>query len=192
MRGDRTQAVVAGNAAADFDAHLGRRQLGLLLKHGDVACRELEEIRSLLNRASRLVHEGRRAEQDHPLMIERAFRGLALKTAAPWCDAMMPRNFLDNLEPDIVPVMGVLRAGIAETNKESHDAASRVRLLLLDATAGRRFGARRRRLGTRRGSRTSRRRTGGASRRSRTPCSRRTGAASRGGRSPLEFFGVDR
>src|SRR5258705_7335031 len=130
MRRDRTQAVVAGNAAADFDAHLGRRQFELILEHGDLACRQLEETRRLLNRAPRLVHEGQRAQQHHPLAIERAFRGLALKAAAPWCKTMTPRNFIDDREPDIVPVTREFRAGIAEANKEQHDAASRARLLL--------------------------------------------------------------
>src|SRR6266436_10374882 len=158
MRGDRTQTVVAGNAAADLDAHLARRQFELILKHDDLARRELEEIRGLLNRAPRLVHEGRGPEQHHPLAIERAFRGLALKTAAPWCETMTPRNFIDDHEPDIMPVMGVLRAGIAEANKESHDAASRARLLLLVA-ASRRFGAGHRRMCTSRGSSPCRRRS---------------------------------
>src|SRR4051812_7466189 len=141
MRGDRTQAVVTGDAATDLDAQLGRRQFELIVKHGDLARRELEEIRSLLNRASGVVHESRRAKQDHPLMIERAFRGLALKATAPWCKTMTPSNLIDGHEADVVPVMRVLRAGIAEANKKSHDAASRARLLLLVATAGRRLGA---------------------------------------------------
>jgi hypothetical protein len=38
---------------------------------------------------------------------------------------MTPRNFIDRHEADIVPVMRVFRAGIAEANKKSHDAASR-------------------------------------------------------------------
>jgi protein subunit release factor A len=38
---------------------------------------------------------------------------------------MTPRNFIDGHEADIVPVMRVFRAGIAEANKESHAAASR-------------------------------------------------------------------
>src|SRR3981189_1208469 len=158
MRRDRAQTVVSGNAAADLDAHLGGRQFDLILKHGDLACRQLEEMRGLLNRTPRLVHEGRGPQQHHPLAIERAFRGLALKAAAPWCETMTPRDFINDHEPDIVPVMGVLRAGIAEAYKESHDAASRVRLLLLVA-ASRRLGAGRRRLRTSRGSSTSRRRS---------------------------------
>src|ERR1700731_3265794 len=140
MRGDRTQAVVAGNTAADLDAHLGRRQFEFILKHGDLAGRELEETRRFLNRASRLVHESRGTEQHHSLAIERAFRGLALKAAAPWRETMTPRNFIDGHETDVVPVMRVLRTGIAEANKESHDAASRALLLLLVAT-GRRLRA---------------------------------------------------
>src|SRR6478609_9390745 len=141
MRGDRTQAVMPGDAAADLDAQLGRRQFELILKHGDLAGAELEEIRRLLNRAPRIVHEGHGAEQDHPLMIERAFGGLALKTAAPRCETMAPCNLPDGHEADIVPVMRVFRTGIAETNKKSHDAASRAWLLLLVAAAGRRLGA---------------------------------------------------
>src|ERR1700733_6011070 len=124
MRRDRTQAVVAGYATADLDPQLGRRQFELILKHSDFADRELEEIRGFLHRASRIVHEGWGPEQDDTLAVERTFRGLALKTAAPWCETMTPRNFIGDHEPDIVPVMRVLRAGIAEPNKESHDAAS--------------------------------------------------------------------
>src|SRR5258708_21466656 len=97
-------------------------------------------------------------------MIERALRGLALKAAAPGCKTMTPRDLIDGHEADIVPVMRVFRARIAEANKESHDAASRARLLFLVAAAGRRFCASRRRLGTRsRGGRTRRRCGGGRS-----------------------------
>src|SRR5260370_38721400 len=86
-------------------------------------------------------------------MIERALRGLALKAAAPGCKTMTPRDLIDGHEADIVPVIRVFRARIAEANKESHDAASRARLLFLVATAGGRFGASRGRLRTRRGGR---------------------------------------
>src|SRR5712672_1199175 len=102
---------------------------------------------------------------------------------------MTPRNFIDDHEPDIVPVMGVLRAGIAEANKESHDAASRARLLLLVA-AGRRLGAGRRLRASRRSG--TRRRRGGSARR-RSPwggCG--SGTAGSGSRGGLELFGVTR
>ena len=133
MRRDRAQAVVAGDAAADLDPHLAGGQFELVLEHGDLADRQLEEAGGFLHRAAGFVHEGHRLQQHHPFAIERAFRGLALKAAAPWCETMTPRNFIDGHETDVVPVVRVLRAGIAETNKQSHDAASRVRLLLLVA-----------------------------------------------------------
>jgi len=47
-----------------------------------------------------------------------------LKTTAPWCETMTPRNLVDGHEADIVPITCVFRAGIAEPNKQSHDAAS--------------------------------------------------------------------
>src|SRR5712671_3450180 len=139
MRTDRAQAVMAGDAAADLDAYLRRLQFDLILKHGDLARRELEEIGGFLHRAAGVVHEGRGLEQHDALAFERAFRGLALKAAAPWCETMTPRDLVDGHEPDVVPVLRVFRAGITEADKEAHDAASRVRLLLLVAATGRRL-----------------------------------------------------
>src|SRR5712675_1227349 len=142
MRGDRAQPVMAGDPAADLDAYFRRRQFELVLKHGDLAGAKLEEVRGLLHGAPRLVHERRRLEQHDALAFERAFRRLALKTTAPWCETMTPRNFIDDRKTDVVPVVRVFRAGVTEADKEAHDAASRV-LLLLVATTGRRLRARR-------------------------------------------------
>src|SRR5690242_15465070 len=83
MRADRAQPVMAGDAATHLDPHLGGRKLELVLKHGDFAGAELEEIRGFLHGATGVVHVGRGLEQDHALPAERAFRGLALKAAAP-------------------------------------------------------------------------------------------------------------
>src|SRR5215813_1342588 len=137
---------MTGNAAADLHPHLGRRQFELVLEDGDVAGRDLEEVGRLLHGAARLVHVGRRLEQHDALAFERAFRGLALKTTAPWCETMTPRDFVNGHEPDVVPVLRVFCAGITEANKESHDAASPAvsSLLLLVAATGRRLRARRR------------------------------------------------
>src|SRR3954468_1949560 len=85
MRGDRAQSVVSGNAATDLDAYLARRQFEFVLKHDDLAGRELEEVGGFLHRPPGLVHECRRLEQDNALALERSFRRLALKTTAPWC-----------------------------------------------------------------------------------------------------------
>ena len=87
---------MTGNAAADLDPHLGRRQFEFVLEHGDVAGRDLEEVGRFLHGAAGLVHVGRGLEQHDALAIERAFRGLALKTTAPWCETMTPRDFIDD------------------------------------------------------------------------------------------------
>src|SRR4029077_10376176 len=100
MRRDRAQAVVTGDAAADLDPHLRRRQLELVLEHGDVAGRDLEEVGRFLHGATGLVHVSCRLEQHDPLAFERAFRSLALKTTAPWCETMTPRDFINDDEPD--------------------------------------------------------------------------------------------
>src|SRR4030095_12853278 len=110
--------------ASDFYAQLGRWKFDLIVKDQQLGQAEPGIFQGFLNRASRFVHEGQRLQQHHPLAVERAFRSLALKAAAPRCETMTPRDFIDGHEPDIVPVMRVLRAGIAEANKEMHGAAS--------------------------------------------------------------------
>src|SRR5829696_8223758 len=165
MRGDRAQPVMAGDAATDLDADFRRRQFEFVLKHRDLAGGQFEEVGGFLNRAPGLVHERGWTKQNDALAIERAFGSLALKTAAPRCETVTPRNFIDGQEPDIVPVVRVFRTGVTETDKQAHDAASRRCLLLLVATS-RRFRA----------SRRSRRRRGSSSRSTRR---RRSRAGSR-------------
>src|SRR5438552_16765809 len=114
--------------ASDFHAQLGRWKFDFVVKDQELRQAEPGIFKGFLNRASRFVHEGQRLQQHHPLAIERAFRRLALKTAAPGCETMTPRDFIDSHEADLVPVMRVLRAGIAEANKEAHVRASRGRL----------------------------------------------------------------
>src|SRR5258708_9933895 len=124
MRGDRAQPVVAGNAAADLDAHFRRRQFEFVLKHGDLSGGELEEVRGFLNRAPGLVHEGGRLEHNDLLAVERAFGSLALKTAAPWSETMTPRNFIDGHKPDVVAGFVVLFPAGANSHKQTPDAAA--------------------------------------------------------------------
>src|SRR6185437_12092615 len=103
VRRDRSQAVMSRNAATDLDPNLRRRKLDLVVKHHDIAFPELEELRRVLNRVAGFVHVGRGLEQDDTLSIEGAFGCLTLKAAAPWCETVTPRNFIDSHEPDIVP-----------------------------------------------------------------------------------------
>src|SRR5215208_3587667 len=171
MRRDRAQPVMACDAATDLDADFRRRQFELILKHGDLAGGQFEEVGGFLNRAPGLVHERGWTKQNDALAIERAFGSLALKTAAPRCKTVTPRNFIDGHEPDVVPVVRVFRTGVTETDKQAHDAASR-RCLLLLVAASRRLRASRRF----RASRRSRRR--GGSSRSRSPRRRSSRAGS--------------
>lgn len=117
---------MAGDPAADLDPHLGGRQFELVVEHGDVGGGELEEVRRFLHRAPGLVHVSGRLQQHDLLTIDHAFGGLALKATAPWCETMTPCNLVDRQKTDIVPVAGVFRARITETDKKAHGAASHV------------------------------------------------------------------
>src|SRR5260370_1715073 len=159
MRRNRTQPVMARVGSSNFHSYLGRWKFDFVVEDDEVSKLDTGVFKGFFDRAPRFVHEGRRTQQGHPLMVERSFRGLALKTAAPGCETMTPRNFIDGHEADIASVMRVLCARIAEPNKKSHDAASPARLLLLVATAGGPPGAGRvRRLRTCRGGRRTNRR----------------------------------
>src|SRR5512142_2255605 len=104
---------------------------------------------------------------------------------------MTPRDFIDGHEADIVPVLRVLRAGIAEANEEQHDAAFPTRrdtsLLLLVAAGGCLGGGGRLRTG--RGSLGGgRSRSSRSGRGSRSTGRRRTSRA--GSSSRLLFLGI--
>src|SRR6185295_10871777 len=169
------------DAATNLHMYFRRRQFEFVLKHGDVGGTELEEVRGFLNRAPGLVHVGGRPKQNDLFTIDRAIGSLALKTAAPRCETVTPRNFIDGHEADVVPVVRVFRTGVTETDKQAHDAASCRCLLLLVATS-RRFRASCR-------SRSTCRRCG-SSRRRRSTRRRSSRARSRGSRRRLLLFGV--
>src|SRR5439155_7982320 len=126
MRRNRTQPIVTRVGPSDFYSHLGWRKFDFIVEHHEISQIELRVLEGLLHGAAGLVHVRRRLEQHDALAIERAFRGLALKTTAPWCETMTPCDFVNGHEPDVVPVLRVFRAGITEANKQAHDAASRV------------------------------------------------------------------
>src|SRR6185436_6739498 len=109
---------MTGDAATNLHTYFRRRQFELVLKHGDVGGTELEEVRGFLNRAPRLVHVSGRPQQDDLFAIQRAFGSLALKTSAPRCETVTPRDVIDDHEPDIVPVVCEFRTGITETDKQ--------------------------------------------------------------------------
>jgi hypothetical protein len=110
--------------SSDFHAHLGRRKFDFVVEDHEISPIDLEEIRRFLNRPAGFVHERFRAKQHNLFLVEGAFRRHALKAAAPGCETMTPCNFVDGHKADVVTIMRILCAGIAETNKEAHDPAS--------------------------------------------------------------------
>src|SRR5262245_46955694 len=91
---DRTQPVVAGDAAADLHAHLAGRELDLVMEDGDAVEAKLVEMRRLRHRASGFIHERARQQQQRPRRPDRAFRGHALEALAEWSDVVALRDRL--------------------------------------------------------------------------------------------------
>ena len=200
MRADRAQAVMARDAAADLHAHLGGRQIDLVVKHRDVAERHLVEMHRLGDRAAGLVHVGAGQQQQHLLAADRAFGRHALEAPPPRRKRMPLGDRLDHHESDVVAVARVLGARIAEPDEQQHgsgtagerpghaphgrDRALRARALLLFR---RRSGGRSSSTRSAGGSATfGRRRTGSGS---------SSGCSSSGGSGfgrRLHFFGVAR
>src|SRR5262249_15689512 len=120
MRGDRTQAVVSGDAAADLDPYLAGRQLDLVVENDDVADRKLIKLRRVGDGAGGLVHECSGQKQQHALAGDRPLAGDALKTAAPRPDAVALGGGFKSHEADIVAVADITRSRIAETDQEQH------------------------------------------------------------------------
>src|SRR4051812_49499495 len=88
MRGDRAQAVVPRDPAADLHPHLGRCEVELIVEDHDLANLELVEARSLGYGASRLIHISAGQQQQHPLRSDRAFHRNALEAASPGPDVV--------------------------------------------------------------------------------------------------------
>src|SRR5262249_10082854 len=120
MRLGRAQAVMAGGAAAGLHLYLERGEVELVVEDGDVFRLELEEARRLADRAAALVHPGLRLEQQDAGAADAPLRDQAAEARAPWRKAMALGDRVERHEADIVPLHGVVRAGIAEADPELH------------------------------------------------------------------------
>jgi hypothetical protein len=123
MGGDRPQAVMARIAAADLHPELGRGKVELVVEHGDVPQRDLEEVLGFPDRPPGLVHVGLRLQQQHLLAADHRIRRLGLEAPAPGARAMGARNLVHGHEADVVAVPGVAGSGIAEADEEAHRLA---------------------------------------------------------------------
>src|SRR5208282_2604695 len=158
---DRAQAVVPGNATADFDPDFAWRQLDLIVEYRDVIKRELKEMRRLGDGTAGFIHIGAGQEQQHARAADRPFTRDPLETAAPRPKAVALRDRLDRHEADVVAVADIARSRISESDQEQHRLRPACATSLL---LGRSGGRRRSRAGRRSGSTTGRRA------RSRTGC----------------------
>ena len=104
---------MAGDPAADFDPHFGRRQLDFVVKHRDVTGRYFVELRRLGDGPAQFVHVSSRQQQQNAFAFDRSFAGDALEAPAPRPDAVALCNLLDRHEADVVAVADVARSRIS-------------------------------------------------------------------------------
>ena len=90
------------------------------MKHHDVAEIDLVEMHRFGHRASGLVHEGARQQQQRAVAADHAFHRNALKLAAPRRDIVTAGNRLHRHEADVVTIGAVTFTGIAEADEKQH------------------------------------------------------------------------
>ncbi len=128
---ERAQAVVPGMATAALEPHLARREVELVVEYHDRLWFELEEACRLADRLARAVHVGPRLEQHDLAAAEPPFGDLALELCAPGSEAVVGGDPVHRHEPDVVPVAGIWRAGIAEADEKTHGIARSTALIRL-------------------------------------------------------------
>ena len=139
MGADRTQAIVAGVSAADFDPDLRRRKVEFVMNDDKRGAVEFVKAERFADAAAGFVHEGLRGEQHDALAADHALRRQSGKARAERTDAMRLGDRLERHEADVVSVARVALARIAESRDDEHGAPDRSRT----ASCGRRTLSRR-------------------------------------------------
>jgi len=124
MGGDRAQAVVAGIAAAAFDAQPRGRKIEFIVKDDGIGKVDAEKPHGFGDRTTAFVHVGEGPEQEHLFAADHRVGSLALKPGAERARGMAPGNGLQGHEADVVAVAGIACAGIAETDEQFQVPAS--------------------------------------------------------------------
>ncbi len=119
-RVDRAQAVVPRSAATLLHLHLERREIELIVEHGQRIDVELVEAQRLLNGIAAVVHECERLEQKHAVAADPAFRDQAAEFLGPRREAVDLCDDVCGHESDIVPVQRILRTRIAKADPHLH------------------------------------------------------------------------
>ena len=113
-------AVVAAGAAALLDADLAGREVDLVVDHDDLLRRQLEEAQRLADRPAGFVHIGLRLYGQHLFPAQAALGAVRLEAVAPRRKGMAADDLVHRHEADVVPIVGVAGARIAEPGKQQH------------------------------------------------------------------------
>ena len=117
-----------GRAAAVLHLDLERREVELVVEHGQRVGAQLVEAQRLADRAAAVVHEGRGLEQQHLFAADPAFLQPARGTSsAPGRSHALSAMRVDRHEADVVPVQRILRTRIAEADPDLHRTPSPLR-----------------------------------------------------------------
>ena len=109
-----------GEPAAHAHLHLERREVELVVKHGQRLGLQLVEPQRLRDRAAAFVHEGRRLEQQDLLAADPAFLHPALELLLDGAEIVRFGDDVARHEADIVPVERIARSRIAEAGPDLH------------------------------------------------------------------------
>src|SRR5690606_13327095 len=117
MRVHGTDAVMAAGTAADLDAYLAGGKVELVVEHDDIRGGDLVEAHRFADRLTGKVHEGLGLEQQHLLVIEATLGDEALELLRPGREGAAAGDSVHRQKTDIVPVVLIFGAGIAEADK---------------------------------------------------------------------------
>jgi hypothetical protein len=113
---------MASIAASRLYAQLGWGEIQFVVQHDYVGQCDFVEALRFLHRTPGFIHESLRLQQDSPFGTESHLGDLPLEFATPQPSAMHARNLVDGEETDIVTVLGIAGAGIAEADDQAHGA----------------------------------------------------------------------
>src|SRR5262245_56536581 len=119
-RDDRPDAVVAAGAAAAAELQAVERHVQLVVHDDRVAETNLPEAGDARDRLPADVHELHRPAQQDALALDGRLGDLRAKLLARRRGASAARQLLGDHEPQVVPVVRVLPAGIPEADDQVH------------------------------------------------------------------------
>lgn len=120
MLGNAAQAVVTRVATAILDPKPPGREIEFIVEHDHVAGVQLVKAHGLGDGSSGVVHEGMRLQRKHLLAGNQPLGHFALKALAVGRKVMAADDFVHRHEADVMAIVGILGARIAESDQQSH------------------------------------------------------------------------